>query len=99
MRELVERAVRGRARVEYLSFTPAVRLTSVPGFDQTVVAFTTDIPHLSNWGTRLLLGPGSIRDAHTARERIAKGELARGVDLYARLARTVLTQPAAAAQA
>ncbi|OLD96026.1 MAG: hypothetical protein AUG79_03940 [Gemmatimonadetes bacterium 13_1_20CM_4_69_16] len=99
VRELVERAVRGRARVEYLSFTPAVRLTSVPGFDQTVVAFTTDIPHLSNWGTRLLLGPGSIRDAHTARERIAKGELARGVDLYARLARTVLTQPAAAAQA
>ena len=55
-----------------------------------VVGFTTDIPHLSNWGTPLLLGPGSIHDAHGAGERMAKAELERGVELYVRLARQLL---------
>src|SRR5206468_8483362 len=50
-----------------------------------VVRFTTDIPHLTNWGTPLLLGPGSILDAHTAHERISVAELAQGVDAYVRL--------------
>ena len=87
VRELLERAVRGRAKIEYQSFTPPVRLTPVPGFEQCVVGFTTDVPHLSSWGTPLLLGPGSIHDAHTARERVAKVELERGVEHYVRLAR------------
>src|SRR5207244_462825 len=81
VRELLERAVGSQARIEYLSFTPPVRLTAVPDFEQCVVGYTTDVPHLSNWGTPLLLGPGSIHDAHTARERIAKAELERGVPL------------------
>jgi len=87
VRELLERAVGGRAKIEYQSFTPPVRLTPVPGFDQCVVGFTTDVPHLSSWGTPLLLGPGSIHDAHTARERVGKAELERGVEYYVRLAR------------
>ena len=97
LRALLERAVAGRARVEYLSFTPPVRLTPVPGFEQCVVGFTTDVPHLSNWGKPLLFGPGSIHDAHTARERIAKAELERGVELYVQLARRLLGEPAAVA--
>ncbi len=96
VRDLLERAVGARARIEYLSFTPPVRLTAVAGFEQCVVGYTTDVPHLSNWGRPLLLGPGSIHDAHTARERIAKAELERGVELYVRLARTLLAEPAAA---
>ncbi len=87
VRELLERATGGRAKIEYQSFTPPVRLTPVPGFEQCVVGFTTDVPHLSSWGTPLLLGPGSIHDAHTARERVAKAELERGVEHYVRLAR------------
>ena len=75
VRRLLEGAVAGRARIEYLSVTPPVRLTAVPGFEQCVVGFATDVPQLSNWGTALLLGPGSIHDAHTPRERIAKAEL------------------------
>jgi aspartate kinase len=94
VRELLERAVGSRARIEYLSFTPPVRLTAVPGFEQCVVGYTTDVPHLSSWGTPLLLGPGSIHDAHTARERIAKAELERGVELYVRLGRTLFAGPA-----
>jgi acetylornithine deacetylase len=95
VRELLERAVAGRARIEYLSSTPPARLTSVPGFAECVVGFTTDVPHLSNWGKPLLFGPGSIHDAHTPRERIAKAELERGVDLYVQLARRLLAEPAA----
>src|SRR2546425_8123829 len=48
------------------------RLATVPGFESCVVRFTTDIPHLTNWGTPLLLGPGSILDAHSAHERISE---------------------------
>jgi acetylornithine deacetylase len=87
VRELLECAVGGHARIEYQSFTQPVRLTPVPGFEQCVVGFTTDVPHLSSWGTPLLLGPGSIHDAHTARERVDKAELERGVEYYVRLAR------------
>ncbi len=89
VRALLEGAVRGRARIEYLSATPPVRLTAVPGFDTCVVGFTTDVPHLSNWGAPLLVGPGSIHDAHTAGERIAKADLERGVELYVQLARSL----------
>ncbi len=90
VRETLERVVGSRAQIEYLSATPPVRLTAVPGFESCVVAFTTDIAHLSNWGTPLLHGPGSIHDAHTTSERIAKVELETGIELYVRLARTLL---------
>ncbi len=96
VRELLERAVGTRAKLEYLSATPPVRLTAVPGFETCVVGFTTDVPHLANWGTPLLIGPGSIHDAHTAGERISKAELERGVELYVRLARSLRAEPAAA---
>ena len=55
---------------------------AVEGFEQRVVRFTTDIPYLPNWGAPLLLGPGSILDAHTAHERIPKRELVEAVELY-----------------
>jgi acetylornithine deacetylase len=53
------------------------------------VRFTTDIPYLSNWGKPILLGPGSILDAHTDHERISKRELAAAVDLYVKLAHSL----------
>jgi acetylornithine deacetylase len=80
-----------RAQVEVLSSTEPVKLLALDGFEQCAVRFTTDIPHLSNWGTPLLLGPGSIFDAHTAHERVSKSELLAAVDLYERLARELLT--------
>ena len=74
-------------------------MLAVKGFEQSIVRFTTDIPHLTNWGTPLLLGPGSILDAHTAHERIARSELLQAVDLYARLVRKLLaTTPGEVAQ-
>ena len=84
--KIVEQTIAGRAQVEYASAHDPVRLFSVPGFDDCVVRFTTDVPYLSNWGKALLLGPGSILDAHTEHERIAKRELERAIDLYVALA-------------
>jgi acetylornithine deacetylase len=86
VKSIVERAVGGRGELEYASAHNPVRLFSVPGFDETVVRFTTDVPYLSNWGKPLLLGPGSILDAHTDHERISKRELKQAVDLYVELA-------------
>ena len=86
VKRIVERAVGGRGEIEYASAHNPVRLFSIPGFDETVVRFTTDVPYLSNWGKPLLLGPGSILDAHTEHERISKHELERSVDLYVELA-------------
>jgi acetylornithine deacetylase len=86
----LEGIVGDRAQLEYLSVTPPARLTGVPGFEQCVVGFTTDTAHLDRWGIPLVLGPGSIHEAHTAHERISKAELRRGVDLYVDLVRSLL---------
>jgi acetylornithine deacetylase len=56
-----------------------------------VVRFTTDIPYLSNWGQPLLIGPGSIFDAHTEHEKISKRDLEDAVGLYVELARKLLS--------
>ncbi|HEV2704322.1 MAG TPA: M20/M25/M40 family metallo-hydrolase [Pyrinomonadaceae bacterium] len=91
---IIQSVVEGRAEVEYLSVSEPVRLHAVEGFEQCVVRFTTDIPYLRNWGAPLLLGPGSILDAHTEHERVSKRELARAVELYERLARALLANSA-----
>jgi len=54
------------------------------------VRFTTDIPHLGNWGQPLLLGPGSILFAHTKDEFIHKSDLEDAVGLYHELAKKLL---------
>jgi len=92
VKRVVEDVVGDRAEIEYASAHDPVKLVSIPRFDQCVVRFTTDIPYLSNWGQALLFGPGSILDAHTSHERIAKRELAGAVDLYVELAKRLLSE-------
>lgn len=82
---LIEDIVSDNAEIYYgVEFDP-VDLKVVDGFDTTVVSYGTDIPFLTNWGTPLLLGPGSILDAHSPDERILKKELVRAVSLYEKL--------------
>jgi acetylornithine deacetylase len=98
VKEALERIAAGRVRVEYLSENEPVRLNVVEGFEQEVMRFTTDIPYLSNWGAALLIGPGSILVAHTPDERVAKRELVEAVEIYTRLAHTLLVRADAEAQ-
>lgn len=85
--ERFRRWAHGRAEVDVGETVPAVRLTPLDGFETEVVAYATDIPNLSNWGTPYLLGPGSIHVAHTDNESVEIAELERAVELYVRLAR------------
>jgi acetylornithine deacetylase len=88
-KRLLEDAIAKRAAVEYKSVHDPVRLLTIDGFDQMLARFTTDIPYLSNWGKALLIGPGSILNAHTDGERIRKTELANAVDLYVNLVKSL----------
>ncbi len=76
----------------YLSYSLPVKMLAVEGFKQKVVRFTTDIPHLGNWGQPLLLGPGSILVAHTKDEFVLKKDLDTAASLYSDLVYTCLTE-------
>jgi acetylornithine deacetylase len=60
------------------------------GAPSRVVAFNSDIPHLSALGAPLLFGPGSILDAHGANEKIGKRELVDAIETYQTLVVTLL---------
>ena len=81
-----------KVSIEDLMIVPPVRLTTVPNFETEAFRFTTDIPFLTAWGEPLLIGPGSVKVAHTATEHVEISELIQAVDLYQRLALKLLTQ-------
>ena len=83
LKRILEDCIGDRAEVDYTFECEPIRMERIEGFETTVVSFTTDIPMLSKWGKPVLFGPGSILDAHTANEKIGKGELANAVDSYA----------------
>jgi acetylornithine deacetylase len=84
------RVVESLVAVEHILEIPAVRLHTVPGFETAVFPYTTDVPVLTNWGTPLLIGPGSIHVAHTDEEHLSIEELHQAVELYASLAHSLL---------
>ena len=90
IRDALQSLIRGRGELDILSYSLPVKMIAVDGFEQKVVRFTTDIPHLQNWGQPLLLGPGSILVAHTKDEFVLKRDLEAAVDLYVQLAKRLL---------
>ena len=64
--------------------SPAHYVT-LPGFESAPVAFGSDAPHLSNFGHKLICGPGSIRFAHRDDEHILRKELEEAVQLYLKM--------------
>jgi acetylornithine deacetylase len=74
-----------RGEVELGPTVPAVRLATLPGYPTSVVAYATDIPALTNWGTPYLFGPGSIHVAHRDDEHVQLAELREAVNTYERL--------------
>lgn len=91
MKKMIEGWAAGRAEVEFGSYIPAQHFHTVPGFETAPMAYTSDIPLLTRWGTPLLFGPGSIHVAHTPDEYISVDELRSSVDAYERIARHLLS--------
>src|SRR6476646_7246415 len=90
LRAAITKWAEGKAELEWGSHIPAQKFHTIPGFEVAPVAYTSDIPLLSRWGTPLLFGPGSIHVAHTTEEYIDVDELRSAVDAYARIVREVL---------
>lgn len=87
VRDLLE----GPVEIKDVLCIPAVHLGSLPGFETTVVAYTTDIPAFGGvWGRPYLLGPGTIHVAHTSEERVPKRQLEEAVQIYQRMVRQLL---------
>lgn len=86
----LERWVAGRAEITYGSHIPAQFFHTIPGFETSPVAYTSDSPLLDRWGIPLLFGPGSIHVAHTPDEYVDLSELRAAVDSYQRLVRALL---------
>ena len=90
LRDALTRWAEGTAELEWGSHIPAQHFHVISGFDVAPVAYTSDIPLLTRWGTPLLFGPGSINVAHTTEEHIDVAELRAAVDAYVRISRTLL---------
>jgi acetylornithine deacetylase len=83
-------AAAGEAEVEVLTASEPQTLFTLSGFETAVLSYSTDIPYLKVFGRPLLIGPGSILDAHTDRERISKSEMREAVGIYHRLVQRLL---------
>ena len=79
--------------VEYMSHPGSVEVVArggdnparyvvLPGFESAPAAFGTDAPHLTNFGHKIICGPGTVRVAHRDDEHITLSELEEAVKLY-----------------
>lgn len=82
--------VEGLVGIEHVLDIPAVRMHTLSGFETAIFPYTTDVPWLTNWGTPILVGPGSIHVAHTDHEHVSLDELHAAVGLYESLAKRLL---------
>ncbi len=90
-RETLRAAVNGKAEIREVLAIPALHLGGLPGFETTVVSYTTDIPAFGEtWGKPFLIGPGTIHVAHTAEERVPKRQLTEAVQIYKRMVKELL---------
>ncbi len=65
------------------------RYVTLPGFESAPVAFGSDAPHLSNFGHKIICGPGTIRVAHRDEEHITVQDLETAVEQYIRMAHSL----------
>lgn len=79
-----------RCSWELVGENDAVVCRVLPGYRTAPMAYSTDIPFLPSWGTPMLIGPGSIHDAHGAEERVSKRQLVDAVGYYRRIAADLL---------
>ena len=82
LRQKITEIIGDRCELVVVRNTPVLHMEKLDGYETDVVAFTTDLPSLTNWGRPLLLGPGCISMAHTERECVRKADLVAAADLY-----------------
>jgi acetylornithine deacetylase len=63
--------------------------------DAPVVAFGTDASHLTRWGTPLLMGAGSILEAHTDHEHVVLKDLEQVAARHVQTVQSLLSTPIA----
>ncbi|MCP4501247.1 MAG: M20/M25/M40 family metallo-hydrolase [Deltaproteobacteria bacterium] len=90
--ETIESIKSESTRLLVRSGTGPVHLMTVDGHETCVVSFGSDVPYLSGLGKGLLIGPGSIHDAHTSHEKIRIEDLHKSVSLYVELATCLLAK-------
>lgn len=91
----VERLLGPEVAVEVRSWSEPHPILAPEGRAAEVVRFGSDVPYLQRIGTCLLVGPGSIHDAHTAHEKVAKVDLEAAVELYRTVAAELAERAAA----
>lgn len=79
-----------RVEVEPLVHNAPVFFHPPDGFTTGTVSFNTDASYLAPVAPVWLVGPGDIEVAHTDHEHITLSDIQAGIDLYVRLALTVL---------
>jgi acetylornithine deacetylase len=88
--ERLRKVVGDRAEITIVGGADPHRMHVVEGFETMVASFGSDAPYLGNLGKPLMIGPGSILDAHGANEKISKQEMMDGVAAYERLVKRLL---------
>jgi len=69
-----------------------IRFRLPKGLQGDIVSFACDLPLLPRWGEPILVGPGSILDAHAANEKIDLSQIEEAVVLYEGLVRSLLSR-------
>jgi acetylornithine deacetylase len=83
--KIMDDVVAGQGCLHLVKTSEPQRMEVVESFPVKTVGYGTDIPVLRSLGRPLLFGPGSIFEAHTAEEKVAKEELIEAVKLYQKL--------------
>ena len=91
LKQRIRQWIGSLVEIEFGADSPFMKLRTVDGVPTMVASFSTDIPHLRNWGEPLLMGPGSIHVAHTEREFVPRKALHEAVELYSAVARKLLS--------
>jgi acetylornithine deacetylase len=86
----IKAVLKKNVEITVLTQSEVQKLFTVPGLDQAVLPYGTDIPHLKSFGKPLLLGPGSFLVAHTEGEKIEKRQLLEAVKIYKDIVRKLL---------
>ena len=86
-------AASGRVDLE-IPYRSEPILFRVPGSEPRaeIVSFACDLPLLPAWGEPILVGPGSILDAHAAEEKVELAQIEEAVEVYSRLARGLIAE-------